>query len=123
MAKDKVVVVNEGATYQRKGAEDGAEGARVVAFHVDRPRSTVLFAPLGSGREDRLSIDEFLDTYELIAEEGQPLPEDRKENEAGNRRVEKSREEALEANRADNPATRNTTRTDLDARAAARNER
>jgi len=73
MATEKVVTVNEGATYE---ANDG--GQRVVAFHVDRPRSEVYFAPLGSAREDRTSIEDFLKGYKLIAQQGEALPEDRK---------------------------------------------
>jgi hypothetical protein len=69
---DKPVVVNEGATYEKN---DGGE--RVVAFHVDRPRSQVLFAPLGASSEDRASIDDFLRDYKLVAQQGEPLPEDK----------------------------------------------
>jgi hypothetical protein len=83
MAKDntqeEVVVVNEGATYEAKNEDTNGERRRVVAFHVDRPRSTVLFAPLGSGREERLSVDEFLRDFDLLAQQGEPLPEDKEE--------------------------------------------
>jgi hypothetical protein len=118
MANEKIVAVNEGATYQRKDAKEGQEGTRVVAFHVDRPRSTVLFAPLGSGREDRASIDDFLRDYELIAQEGEPLPEDKKANEKA-ARAQTTR--TTKAPHQDN-TTGNATRTHLEARAAARNE-
>lgn len=73
MANEKIVTVNEGATYE---ANDG--GQRVVAFHVDRPRSEVYFAPVGSAREDRTDIDTFLKDYKLIAQQGEALPEARK---------------------------------------------
>jgi len=68
--KEKVVTVNEGATYEEK---DG--GQRVVVFFVDRPRSTVHFAPVGSAREDTASIEDFLHDYDLVANQGEPLPE------------------------------------------------
>lgn len=70
MAEAKIVTVNEGATYE---ANEG--GDRVIAFHVDRPRSEVYFAPVGSAREDRTSIEDFLKNYKLIAQQGEPLPE------------------------------------------------
>jgi hypothetical protein len=116
---EKIVAVNEGATYERKNAQEGQEGTRVVAFHVDRPRSTVLFAPLGSGREDRATIDDFLRDYKLIAQEGEPLPEDKKAN-ATAARERSSRTTETAAPHQDN-TTGNATRTHLEARAAARN--
>ena len=72
MAKtdNEVVTVNEGATYE---ANNG--GKRVVVFFVDRPRSTVHFAPLNSSTEDSASIEDFLRDYKLIANQGEPLPE------------------------------------------------
>ena len=70
MATEKVVTVSEGATYE---ANDG--GARVTAFHVDRPRSEVYFAPLGSAKEDRASLEDFLRDYKLIAQKGEAVPE------------------------------------------------
>lgn len=70
---EKVVTVNEGATYE---ANNG--GQRVVVFFVDRPRSTVHFAPVGSAREDSADIDAFLRDYKLIANQGEPLPEQKK---------------------------------------------
>lgn len=115
---EKIVAVNEGATYQRKDTDATAEGARVVAFHVDRPRSTVFFAPLGSGREDRASIDDFLRDYELVAQEGEPLPEDKKANEEV---ANKPTRRTATAPHQDN-TTGNATRATLETRAAARNE-
>src|SRR5688572_2723897 len=97
MANEKVVVVNPGATYEPKQEDTSGEKVRVVAFHVDRPRSEVRFSPLGSGRENRLPIDEFLATYDLVAQEGEPLPENKAENEKAQKDAEKRKEAAREA--------------------------
>lgn len=124
--KEKVVVVNEGATYEAKNADTQGEKTRVVAFHVDRPRSTVQFAPLGSGREDRLSVDEFLNTYTLVAQQGEPLPENKAENDKAQARAEREAKDA-QANATRAPKLDTTkaspTREALEARATARNER
>lgn len=108
MATEKIVTVNEGATYE---ANDGGE--RVTAFHVDRPRSEVYFAPLGSAREERTSIDAFLKGYKLIAQQGEPLPEDRNQKATSTR----SEDTSISTQR-----TGNTTREALDATAAKRNK-
>ena len=118
---DKIVTVNRGATYQRK---DGDEASRVVVFLVDRPRGNVRFAPLGSAREDNLSIEEFLDQYELIAQQGEALPEDRKANAAANKKADADAEAAQGTGaRAPKMDTRTAspTREALEARADARN--
>ena len=117
MATEKIVAVNEGATYENNDTKQ-----RVVAFHVDRPRSTVLFAPIGSGREDRTDIETFLKNYTLIAQEGEPLPEDKKANAEAQEQAAADRDATLKDMRTNDPTRTNTTRADLDARAAARNK-
>jgi hypothetical protein len=108
MAEAKQFVVNQGATYE---ANEGGE--RVVAFYVNRPRSEVSYAPLGSGREERTSIDEFLKNYKLIAQEGEALPEDR------NQKASNTRTEDTNLSIQNTP---NTNRAELDERAAKRNK-
>jgi hypothetical protein len=127
MAKDtEAVVVNEGATYEAKNEDSQGDKARVVAFFVDRPRNTVKFAPLGSGREDSMSIDEFLNAYTLIAQAGEPLPENKAENDkaqkAATAQTEEARKTPQRAERMDT-TTITPTRSGLEDRANARNER
>src|SRR5690349_14031060 len=120
---NEIVTVNRGATYQRK---DGDEASRVVVFLVDRPRGNIRFAPLGSAREDSLSMEEFLDQYELIAQQGEALPEDRKSNERANKTADADAEKAqatpTRAAKLDTTKA-SPTREELEGRAAARNER
>ena len=68
--QDEIVTVNEGATYEKNEG-----GQQVIVFFVDRPRSTVHFAPVGASTEDEATIDDFLRDFKLIANKGEALPE------------------------------------------------
>jgi hypothetical protein len=118
LAKNDPVVVNEGATYEAKNEDSQGEKRRVVAYHVDRPRSTVFVAPLGSSSEERIAIDDFLRDYELVAQQGEPLPEDRDQKATNTRTADRNvRTPQLDTTRA------SPTREELESRNAKRNER
>lgn len=110
---EKAVTVNEGATYEHNDSKD-----RVVAFFVDRPRSQVRFARLGSGREENTDIESFLKDYTLIAQQGELLPEDKKANDEAMKNKKdapatstlRERNEGARAERADAIHTARTTR-------------
>jgi len=57
---DKIVTVNEGATYENKQSKE-----LVVAWHIDAGR-VVRYSPrdIASGREYRLPVNEFLEQFE-----------------------------------------------------------
>jgi len=67
MAKNDIVTVNEGGTYENNATKD-----RVVAWHVDMGR-VVRYSPqsIGSGREYRMPVGEFLENFTEV-EEKQP---------------------------------------------------
>ena len=72
MAQQKladVKTVPTGGTYEHNQTKD-----RVTAFHVNMGRE-VRFSPIGagSGREDRMPVDEFLNTYTEVQEKA-PKP-------------------------------------------------
>jgi hypothetical protein len=111
LAKEQVVEqVNQGATYE---ANEGGE--RVVAFFVDRPRNEVRYSTLGSARENRMDIDGFLKGFKLIAQEGEPLPEDKDQKATNTRKADTNISTQSDAG--------NTTRTAINERTANRNER
>ena len=65
MANRERNVAEEGSEMIRVGhvyKEDNGN-AEVIPFHVDFGSSTVLFAPVGSGREDRMRTSDFLNRY------------------------------------------------------------